>query len=119
MEALVARAAQARVLLVAARCSGNTSVLPGMLEGVIGVDVDWNLSREQYRIQDENGIPVFYASGYPRSLPGVPVSRNLSGISFAVANMTGFVARACDDLEEHSMNNVLSALRSEAHQFAS
>jgi subtilisin family serine protease len=118
MEALVAGAAKAGVLLVAARCSGNTPVLPGMLDGVIGVDVDWNLTRDQYRISDENGSFVFYASGYPRSLPGVPVSRNLSGISFAVANMTGFVARACEDLEEHSLNNILRVLKSETHQFA-
>ena len=39
---------------------------------------------------------VYVASGYPRSLPGVPRERNLHGISFAVANMTGFVARACE-----------------------
>ena len=38
----------------------------------------------------------FAASGFPRSLPGVPPKRNLHGISFAVANMTGFVARACE-----------------------
>jgi hypothetical protein len=37
---------------------------------------------------------VFYASGYPRPVPGLPQERNLNGISFAVANMTGFVARA-------------------------
>ena len=119
MEALVARAAAARVLLVAPRCSGDKPVLPGMLGGVIGVDVDWNLPRDQYRISQENGSPVFYASGYPRSLPGVPVSRNLSGISFAVANMTGFVARACEELEEHSMSNILSSLKTESHQFVS
>jgi hypothetical protein len=28
----------------------------------------------------------------------VPPTRNLYGISFAVANMTGFVARACEVL---------------------
>ena len=37
---------------------------------------------------------VFVASAYPRDIPGVPRERNLNGISFAVANMTGFVARA-------------------------
>jgi hypothetical protein len=37
---------------------------------------------------------VFRASGYPRPIPGVPADRNLHGISFAVANVTGFVARA-------------------------
>jgi subtilisin family serine protease len=110
LEPLIARAAAAGVLLVAARYSGQTPVLPGMLDGIIGVDVDWNLSRDQYRISNESGSPIFYASGFPRTLPGIPVSRNLSGISFAVANMTGFVARACEDLEERSMDKILSAL---------
>jgi hypothetical protein len=35
----------------------------------------------------------FASSGYPRPIAGVPVERNLSGISFAVANVTGFLAR--------------------------
>ncbi len=35
---------------------------------------------------------MFYASPYPRPIPGVPVERNLQGASFAVANMTGFIA---------------------------
>ena len=87
-----------------------------MLEGVISVDVDWNLSRDQYRISQENGSPVFYASGFPRPLPGIPVSRNLSGISFAVANMTGFVARACEHLEERSIDRVVSILTLETQR---
>ena len=31
---------------------------------------------------------------YPRPIPGVPVAHNLRGVSFAVANMTGLVARS-------------------------
>jgi subtilisin family serine protease len=119
MEALVARANAAGVLLVAARCSGNTPVLPGMLDGVIRVDVDWNLPRDQYRISEENGAVVFYASGFPRPLPGVPVTRNLSGISFAVANVTGFVARACEELQERSVDQILRVLKSKTHQSVS
>jgi hypothetical protein len=119
MESLESRAAAAGVLLVAARCSAICPVLPGMLPGVIGVDVDWNLPRDQYRVSEEFQMPVFYASGYPRPLPGVPLSRNLSGISFAVANMAGFVARACDGLEEHSMDKVLTFLRTEIHELVS
>jgi hypothetical protein len=38
----------------------------------------------------------FLASGYPRDIPGVPRERNLKGLSFAVANVSGFVARALD-----------------------
>jgi subtilisin family serine protease len=110
LESLVARATAAGVVLVAARYSGQTPVLPGMLDGVISVDVDWTLPRDRYRVLDVSNSPCFFASGYPRPLPGVPVSRNLSGISFAVANMTGFVARACEDLEQRSLDNVVQAL---------
>ena len=116
LEAIVVRGAAAGVILVAARYSERTPVLPGMLEGVISVDVDWNLQRDQYRISQENGSPVFYGSGFPRPLPGIPVARNLSGISFAVANMTGFVARACRDLEERSIDKVISILASDTQQ---
>jgi len=110
LEPLVARAVEAGVLLVAARYSEDTPVLPGMLDGVISVDVDWSLSRDEYRVSRVSGSPIFYASGLPRPLPGVPIRRNLSGISFAVANMTGFVARACEDLEQLSLNNVICVL---------
>jgi hypothetical protein len=114
LEPLVARATAAGVLLVAARYSEHTPVVPGMLDGVISVDVDWKLARDEYRISSAGGSPVFYASGFPRPLPGVPVSRNLSGISFAVANMTGLVARVCDELEERSVESVTNELLSQA-----
>ena len=35
---------------------------------------------------------LFAASGYPRPIPGVPREKNLKGISFAVANVTGTLA---------------------------
>jgi subtilisin family serine protease len=113
LDTLVARANSAGVLLVAARYSEHSPVLPGMLDGVISVDVDWNLARNEYRVSFAGGAPVFYASGFPRPLPGIPTSRNLSGISFAVANMTGFVARACDEMRERSIESVTEALLSE------
>jgi hypothetical protein len=70
-------------------------VLPGILDGVVSVDVDWYLSRHRYSQAGDQSSPYFLASGFPRPLPGMPVTRNLSGISFAVANMTGLTARAC------------------------
>ena len=36
---------------------------------------------------------VFRATGFPRPIPGVPPDANLKGLSFAVANVTGTVAR--------------------------
>ncbi len=72
----------------------ENAVLPSSLSFVIPVALDWDCPREAYRcVMTETG-PVFYASGYPRPIPGVPPERNLHGLSFAVANMTGFVARA-------------------------
>lgn len=119
LEASVARSAAAGTLLVAARSSEQAPVLPGMLEGVIGVEVDWTLPRDKYRISKDNESFIFYASGFPRPLPGIPRARNLSGISFAVANMTGFVARACRHLETRSIDTVVSILASEMQQLIS
>jgi len=63
--------------------------LPGSLPGVIGVLPDPDCPRDVFRYHDG----MFYASPYPRPIPGVPVARNLQGISFAVANMTGLIAQ--------------------------
>ncbi len=91
-----------RTILVAA-----AGTYPGELGGVIRVGQDSSISRDQYRIDGD----TFYASGYPRAMPGVPPERNLNGVSFAVANMTGFVARACEGLEDRSVERVRSVLR--------
>ena len=66
------------------------SMLPGSLAGVAGVEADPECPREVF--QYRNG--TFYASPYPRPIPGVPVDRNLHGVSFAVANVTGLAAAA-------------------------
>ncbi len=58
--------------------------------GPIAVQPDPSCARDAYHYRDG----IFYASPYPRPIPGVPAERNLQGASFAVANMTGFVARA-------------------------
>jgi hypothetical protein len=68
--------------------------LPGCLPFVFGVGLDWECPREHYRCVFADSRATFFASGYPRTIPGVPQQHNLKGISFAVANMTGFVARA-------------------------
>ncbi len=65
-------------------------MLPGSLPGVVGVAADEDCPRDRFRYRDG----VYWASPYPRPIPGVPPERNLHGVSFAVANMTGFVALA-------------------------
>lgn len=94
-------------IVVSAREMEGRPAFPGSLPGVIGVGVDWKLPRESYACH--NGTD-FLASGYPRPIPGVPQERNLSGISFAVANMTGFVAGVCEGLDDHTCDTVRSQL---------
>ena len=86
-------AGKGSVLVAASEMSGERS-FPGCLKSVIGVAVDWECSRDRYIANHSDRDPVFRASPYPRDIPGVPRERNLKGTSFAVANMTGFVARA-------------------------
>jgi hypothetical protein len=56
------------------------------------VTLDWSLDRNEIRSTVEVGRMSYRASGYPRPIPGVPVERNLKGLSFAVANVTGVLA---------------------------
>ncbi len=93
-ERLLDRATESGAVLVAATEDSGTPVLPGCLPPAIAVGLDWECPRESYRCALIGPRPTFFASGYPRSLPGVPRERNLHGISFAVANMAGFAARA-------------------------
>jgi len=66
---------------------------PGSLDGVVGVVLDWDCPREEIRrLLTGDGRQVYAASGYPRPIPGVSPDRNLKGISFAVANVTGVLA---------------------------
>jgi hypothetical protein len=67
-------------------------------------------ARETFWSKTENHGLALIASGYPRPLPGVPRSKNLHGISFAVANATGFVVRACEGLANRSYENICAVL---------
>ena len=55
----------------------------------------------------EGAAAVCGASGYARPMPGVSPERNLKGISFAVANTTGVLAR---ELRPGSRAAVLTAI---------
>jgi subtilisin family serine protease len=106
LEGAVRSARERGVVLVAAMDADGVPCMPGALEGVIGVQLDWTCPREAYRVVEANGQLALAASGFPRDIPNVPRHRNLSGISFAVANATGFLARAL----ETSPNGTLPAL---------
>jgi subtilisin family serine protease len=95
--ALLAAVESARakgILLVAAFEDSGVRWLPGALPGAVPVTLDWGCPRDQYRTSTlANGRTLYHASGYPRPIPNLPPERNLKGISFAVANVTGLLAR--------------------------
>jgi subtilisin family serine protease len=95
-------AVTAGVLVVTAIAGEDgTTYLPGTLPGVLPVELDWLCPRDEARLATRpDGRRVARASGYPRPIPGVPAERNLKGLSFAVANVTGCLARSLGS-EEH------------------
>ena len=82
-------------IVVSARGERGASLFPGSLRGVIGVRADSECPRFSLAVDvDEgDGWPVLVASPFPRPIDGVSVDRNLSGVSFAVANATGLLGR--------------------------
>jgi subtilisin family serine protease len=107
----VDRATASGLLIVSARDDEGVRWLPGSLPGVVPVQLDWTCPRDAYRVADVDGVTVFRASGYPRTIPGVPPGRNLNGISFAVANVTGFAAHALrTSTERRSLSALIATL---------
>jgi subtilisin family serine protease len=97
-------------MVVAAFDSDGRPWLPGILPGVAGVSIDWHCPRDELAVR----VPAppgaaFRASAYPRPIDGVPPERNLSGISFSVANVTGFLARVIE--RDSSLRTVLDVVR--------
>ncbi len=97
---LVERAADAGVAVVSAH-----DCYPGCLPGAFAVDLDPQCARDRYSLRGE----TFVAAGYPRDAPGIPRERNLQGISFAVANMSGFAARLLETMPGRELRKALKA----------
>jgi hypothetical protein len=99
LRAAVTHARLRGAIVVSAAESAGVRWLPGSLPGVVDVREDYECDRDalEGKHRDKGGMS-FRASAYPRPIPGVPKERNLSGVSFAVANVTGFLARL---LEAH------------------
>jgi subtilisin family serine protease len=110
----VKRALDAGIALVAPRRMGSSPAYPGSMEGVTAVDLDWSCPRECFRRSEREGESEWLAAGYPRSLPGVDPARNIKGISFSVANMTGFVAKARQLKRDGSRYTLIEILENEA-----
>jgi subtilisin family serine protease len=108
LESALERARNRGTRVVAALAVDGRPHYPGSLPGVASVLADPTLARDELVVTREAGRVTFHASPLPRPIPGVPPERNLSGISFAVANVTGFLARALE--REHGGTEAWEAL---------
>jgi subtilase family protein len=111
LRATVERAIARDLLIVSARDEAGVRWLPGSLPGVIPVQVDWDCPRHSCRTVEIDGAIVFRTSGFPRPIDGVAPQRNLNGISFAVANLTGLAARCLSEMNGISRPALIDALR--------
>jgi subtilisin family serine protease len=99
LRATVDRLVGQGIKLIAAYEDSGVRWLPGSIAGVVPVVVDWDCPRDSYRTSSlPDGGTLYHASGFPRPIPGVAPERNLKGISFAVANVTGLIAKSTDSL---------------------
>ena len=112
--AAVDEAVAAGAIVVSAAEADGVRWLPGSLPNVVGVTLDPTCDRHELvvTLDDAGGGVRCGASGYPRPIAGVPVERNLSGISFAVANATGFLARLLEGMDRATLDDVRERLRS-------
>jgi len=91
-ERVAAARAQGMRIVAPASWSGRPSY-PGVLPGADGVIADPNVPRDAPVRREEEGRAWWFASPLPRAIPGVRPQANLSGVSFATANVTGHLAR--------------------------
>ena len=110
----VARAADRGALVVSAIEAEGVQWLPGSLDGVVPVQLDWACARDAYRVVHTGGRAIIAASGYARDIPGVLRERNLKGVSFAVANASGFIARVVEVAPAVSVASVFGTLEAAA-----
>ena len=96
-------------IVIAAGEQDGVRWLPGSIAGVWAVTLDWMVPRDTCKLMrlNRNGAQLS-ASGYPRPIPGVPPDRNLKGLSFAVANVTGIVTALLADDEDEDAASVVT-----------
>lgn len=104
----IAHASDRGAIVVSAR--GTTiDWLPGGLPGVAAVLADDQLERHEFDL----AAGTFYAAPFPRPIPGLPRERNLSGVSFAVANVTGLLARLLESRDNvRSPEQIIALIQS-------
>jgi len=89
----VSRAVERGTIVVSAHEHEGRLWYPGSMRGALGVVLDPGQPRETVRVVSSASGASVAASPYPRPIPGVPPERNVNGISFAVANVSGVLAR--------------------------
>lgn len=92
-ERAITHARERGTRVVSAAFDRSVRLLPGTLDHVIGVIADESCPRGEVRLVGGGTGRILAASPRPRPIPGVPPERNLSGVSFAVANVTGVIAQ--------------------------
>jgi hypothetical protein len=104
-------------MVVAAYESDGKRYLPGAFDSVIGVVGSAALGRERLVIKPaaKGGLRLG-ASIYPRPIPGVPKEKNLHGISFAVANVTGTLARYLGGGTTHDLRGFIKQLQDQSRK---
>ena len=108
----IAHAGECGTIVVSAAPQEDAPWLPGGLPGVIAVDVDWDCPRDECCVVAADDASIrLSASGYPRPIPGIPVERNFSGLSFAVANATGLLAQMFEDQATQTFMSLAQGLR--------
>jgi hypothetical protein len=90
---VIERSVAAGTIIVSAHEHEDRLWYPGSMPGVVGVVADPDQPRDAVRVVQLPRGPAVVASPFPRPIPGVPRERNMHGISFAVANATGVLAR--------------------------
>ena len=108
--AAVERASTRGTVVVAAGDHDGVRWLPGTLTPVIRVELDWGCPRGTFTCATADGGPVFRTCGYPRPIPGVEPARNLKGLSFAVASMTGIAARVMNETGATDFDKLVARL---------
>ncbi|QEE28416.1 S8 family serine peptidase [Terriglobus albidus] len=97
---VVARVADAGAVLVAPYAMGEKLLLPGTLSGVVGVVADSTCNDAACTVKPMTFKKAFGAPPYPRDIPGVPRALNLNGVSFSVARVSAYIARAWSSRKE-------------------
>lgn len=114
LQAALAVAGQHGAMVVAAFDDQGTRWLPGSLADVVGAKADWTCDRFAYTVSAVDDRRLLLTSPYPRDIPGVARERNVKGVSFAVANATGFVARAIEAVPGSDIARVFETLHEAA-----